>query len=655
MRTQVQDYNNLILKFNQYSRKLQRLETVGTNFQRQLILKKRILKLKKQIQRAYALLTKKKQLSITVGAFLLGLAIGQAQMPTYKLLEVDGSAANPFEGLTDVGAYSAVALGDLDGDGDLDLLAGDFYGNFHYFENLDINGEDNTIDFAHFGTPVTIDDLSAGNYLSTPCLVDLDGDGDLDLLSGSSATRFYYFENTDISGSDITLDGASFVASDLNGSFEEYRQYTSCALTDLDGDGDIDLLEGEFGGGFFYYSNEGNATAASFPENEVLTTLNDVDASVGNSSFPAFADLDADGDQDLLSGDALGEYYYFKNIGDYTAPLFDNRVDMFFNGLESTSNITTPVFGDLDGDGDLDLFSGGIDGNFYYYENVDQDLDNDGILDIREVTFWENGQNVTYDIWGDEDGDGILNYRDVIDDGDGDGSNTNYTDSNNDRIADIFDTDGDGKPNYVDLDSDNDGIPDVIEAQTTEDFIAPSRSYGAENGVDIAFSDRLTPVDTDSDNIPDFLDTDTDNDSTPDAVESGIELHGSYFDNGLDTALDFDTYASSSAGKFPYHYSSTGGVVTEADYRNSDVRLTVSPSVKTTTVALLTNLVRTNFEVVGLTTEASIKIFDSRGSLVQIEDNYQSGTIAIDLEMGIYFVYVEEKTTVSKFTLVVVE
>lgn len=188
MKTQVQDYNNLILKFNQYSRKLQRLETVGTNFQRQLILKKRILKLKKQIQRAYALLTKKKQLSITVGAFLLGLAIGQAQMPTYKLLEVDGSAANPFEGLTDVGAYSAVALGDLDGDGDLDLLAGDFYGNFHYFENLDINGEDNTIDFAHFGTPVTIDDLSAGNYLSTPCLVDLDGDGDLDLLSGSSAT-----------------------------------------------------------------------------------------------------------------------------------------------------------------------------------------------------------------------------------------------------------------------------------------------------------------------------------------------------------------------------------------------------------------------------------------------------------------------------------
>ena len=93
---------------------------------------------------------------------------------------------------------------------------------------------------------------------------------------------------------------------------------------------------------------------------------------------------------------------------------------------------------------------------------IDLDDDNDGIPDLEETP--GNDPN------GDEDGDGIPNWEDPIDDGDaGDGSPTDYTDTNNDGIPDVFDQDGDGVPNHLDIDADNDGIVDVIEAGGTDD------------------------------------------------------------------------------------------------------------------------------------------------------------------------------------------
>ncbi|MCK8481384.1 DUF11 domain-containing protein, partial [Psychroserpens algicola] len=91
------------------------------------------------------------------------------------------------------------------------------------------------------------------------------------------------------------------------------------------------------------------------------------------------------------------------------------------------------------------------------FDDVDLDDDNDGILDVNEA-----GGN---DPDGDEDGDNIPNWLDILDDGDsGDGSTTDYTDANNDGIPDIYDFDGDGIPNHFDTDSDNDGCPDAVEA-----------------------------------------------------------------------------------------------------------------------------------------------------------------------------------------------
>ena len=99
------------------------------------------------------------------------------------------------------------------------------------------------------------------------------------------------------------------------------------------------------------------------------------------------------------------------------------------------------------------------------------------------------------------------------------------------------DTDGDGVPDYLDLDSDNDGIPDNIEAQTTTGYIIPNGVYGA-NGVDTAYSGGLTPVNTDTTDNPDYLDSDSDNDGILDNTEAGLVLTGSVGTNGLDNAYD---------------------------------------------------------------------------------------------------------------------
>jgi len=117
----------------------------------------------------------------------------------------------------------------------------------------------------------------------------------------------------------------------------------------------------------------------------------------------------------------------------------------------------------------------------------------------------------------DTDNDGIVDsFEDLDIDGDGDPS-TNPTD-----------TDGDGYADYLDIDSDNDGIPDNVEAQTTEDYVAPSGQDTNGNGLDDIYevtSLGIFPVDTDGDNMPDYLDDDSDNDNVPDNIEGHDQDH----------------------------------------------------------------------------------------------------------------------------------
>jgi len=128
----------------------------------------------------------------------------------------------------------------------------------------------------------------------------------------------------------------------------------------------------------------------------------------------------------------------------------------------------------------------------------------------------------------DIDGDGITDVCDLDDDNDGildvvEGSDPNGDDDTSDAIN----SDGDSIPDFQDIDSDNDGIPDNIEAQSTVGYSIPSETDSDGNGLDDAYEispgsgEGLTPENTDSDGIPDYLDNDSDNDSIRDIQENG--------------------------------------------------------------------------------------------------------------------------------------
>ena len=144
--------------------------------------------------------------------------------------------------------------------------------------------------------------------------------------------------------------------------------FVAPALFDLDGDRDLDLVVGLADGTLAYFQNEGNIRNASFVET-VLATLGSID--VGFRATPVFADLDRDGDQDLIVGAADGALHYFKNTGNSAGAVFVEQTgpDNPFDGLGVASN-AVPTVGDIDGDNLLDVLVGAADGSVKIFSNT---------------------------------------------------------------------------------------------------------------------------------------------------------------------------------------------------------------------------------------------------------------------------------------------
>jgi len=360
-------FNHYLYTYNKYVKKLSRLQVTGSNFRRQNILKKHIARLEKKLKTLL--------LQIRPSHMATAMAItGMFAMSNNAAAQTFGAAQElPFS-LTDIGIYSIPAFADLDNDGDLDMMSGALDGNFYYFENT------GTATVPTFGAvqqnPFSLTDIGVR---STPTFADLDNDGDLDMMSGATDQNFYYFENIGTASAPIfgAVQENPFSLTDIGST------RFSPTFADLDNDGDLDMMSGERGGKFYYFENIGTAAAPTFGEAQELPfSLTDI----GNFSTPTFVDLDNDGDFDMLSGSyddySPANFYYFENTGTASAPIFgavqENPFDLI--GLYTGEyNQTSPAFADLDNDGDLDMMSGGVYGKFYYFEN------NPSILSTNEI------------------------------------------------------------------------------------------------------------------------------------------------------------------------------------------------------------------------------------------------------------------------------
>ncbi|MCG2696417.1 FG-GAP-like repeat-containing protein, partial [Candidatus Parcubacteria bacterium] len=190
---------------------------------------------------------------------------------------------------------------------------------------------------------------------ASPTFIDLDSDGDLDLMIGETNGQVLAYENT---GSSLNPSWTPHAGWDA----PAQDNNTSPAFTDLDNDGLVDMLIGRNDGSSYAYRNTGTLSAPVWTRQAGWDLLD-----IGTMAAPVFVDLDNDGDKDLLVGEASGIAYGYKNTGTVFAPTWSAFASW---DAPDIGGFAAPTLADLDGDGDLDLIIGDSSGVSYGYENT---------------------------------------------------------------------------------------------------------------------------------------------------------------------------------------------------------------------------------------------------------------------------------------------
>ena len=274
------------------------------------------------------------------------------------------ASENPFNGF-DVGDDSTPIFTDINGDGDLDLVVGAFNGILNYFLKESTGGSISFTDKTTTKNP--FNGLSVVESNSTLALADIDGDGDQDLVVGGFDGTLRYFLNESTGDTSIFTEKTG-TETPFNGF--DVGNLSAPTFADIDGDGDQDLVVGGLDGTLKYFLNESTGGSISFTEQTSTDNFfNGFD--VGNSSIPTLADIDEDGDQDLVVGESMGTLKYFLNESSGGSMTFTPKTaasENPFNGFDVGSN-SAPKFADIDGDGDQDLLVGERDGTLKYFLN----------------------------------------------------------------------------------------------------------------------------------------------------------------------------------------------------------------------------------------------------------------------------------------------
>jgi len=404
---------------------------------------------------------------------------------------------------------------------------------------MDIDDDDDGIpDYVEFNNPLALADHNSNGIPNWkdplyPGFIDNDGDGVNDNFDW---------------GADADNDG-----------IPNFRDPSFTPWVDTNADGVNDLSDKDLDGIPNQYDRDSDNDGIP----DVVESYG-VDTN-GDGIIDNYTDTDGDGFSQNVDANNTGVQGSGNGLG---APDFDG--DGIPNYLDT----------DSDNDGIPDLVeAGGADTNNNGKIDNSFDGDFDGIGDsyVNASALLKTGPDVSpvdgrADNWPNKNLDRDLrpNAYDLDSDGDGivDVIEAGLPDANLNGIVDgtigangwsttvsamgslgLRSTDGDGKPDYLDIDSDNDGIPDNIEGQTTAGYLLPTLTDADGDGLTSPYDNQpavyggagIMVYDHDADGTPDYRDLDTDADGLPDIVEGNdFNLNGIPDDNVTLTGLDTD-------------------------------------------------------------------------------------------------------------------
>ena len=465
---------------------------------------------------------------------------GTPQNPDFVLVQASmtDSAGNLING----GGYSIPAFADIDGDGRLDFFSGNVIGTVNYYRNISSPGS-LTFRFVtdQWQNILIISGGPCGGYFrpADPTLhgvsayhfTDIDADGDMDLLWGDAfASGLYFFRNQGTAQNPVMAleDTNCFPSNDPVVSVGGNQ----AALVDIDGDGDLDLFVavGVASGAyvhrrsFLFYENTGSPFIPNFVKrtDEFISTLD-----VGIQASPAFVDIDGDGNVDLFVGNVNGELWFYRNTGSPTSPAF-TLIDTSTAGV-SGGFAFVPALVDIDNDSDRDLFVGRFDGTMRFYRNdgtpqVPQFTQVPSPVDTINVVY--NNAPTFIDIDGDGDQDMFIGrnngtvrfYRNT-------GDVSNFTPILENITYEGIIAGQNAKPRFVDIDGDGDHDLFIGTSEGTTEFYENTGTPQAASFV--RRTNHYAGTDPMQEAVPAFVDIDGDGDQDlfVGTMTGGIELY----------------------------------------------------------------------------------------------------------------------------------